>query len=124
MSLLDLYENSAAKNVVDARNQSEGALGVNYFDGDARTQGNNIVDSVQAQFTTRTPGNKVVELASDDTGTKGTWLAPAFNRYENFLGRVNLKSYKGKVVHIYDRSQNRFVDMNAGSSGVIRSYGL
>jgi len=122
MTLLDLYTQSNAKNVTDARQQSEGKLTVNYFDGEARGQGNNQPDSVQRQFTARPVGQKTIELSQEDDQTKGTWLAPAFNRYQDFLSRVNLRSYRGKIVHIFDRYNDQFVKLNEAAPGVIRRY--
>jgi len=122
MTLLELYNNSAAKNVVDARQQKEGQLAVNYFDGVPRDQGNNIADGVQNQFKARPIGQKTIELSQEDDQTKGTWLGPAFTKYNDFLSRVNLRQYHGKVVHLFDRYNDQFVKLNPAAPGVLRRY--
>lgn len=122
MSLIDMYNASNAKNVVDARVQSEGQKFFSYFDGEPRDQGNNIADKWQNQFKPRPVGQKTIELSQEDDATKGTWLPPAFMKYQDFLSRVNLRSYRGKVVHLFDKYNDQFVKLNPSAPGVIRHY--
>lgn len=121
-TLLEMYNTSAAKNVTDARTQSEGKKFFSYFDGIPRDQGNNIADQYQDQFKARTPGQKTISLSQEDDATHGTWLPPAFSKYQDFLSRVNLRSYRGKVVHNFTKFNDQFVKLNASAPGVIRNY--
>ena len=120
--ILDLYNSSNAPNVVNARNQSEGKLEANYFDGVARGPGNNIADQIQKEFSAREPGQKKIELAIEEDATRGSWLPPAFRMYDEFLNRVNLSSYHGKLVHIYDKYNKQFVKIFSQMPGVVRHY--
>jgi hypothetical protein len=117
-----MYNTSNAKNVADARVQSEGKLTVNYFDGEPRGQGNNQTDSIQNQFKARPVGQKTIELSQEDDQTKGTWLPPAFTKYQDYLSRVNFRQYRGKIVHLYDKYNDQFVKLNEAAPGVIRRY--
>jgi hypothetical protein len=117
-----MYNTSNAKNVEDARIQSEGKKAANYFDGEPRGQGNNQADVIQDQFKPRPVGQKTIELSQEDDQTKGTWLPPAFTKYQDYLSRVNFRQYRGKIVHLYDKYNDQFVKLNEAAPGVIRRY--
>lgn len=97
MSLKALYENWTFKPLIGVGNgndpikQSEGKVAVDY-----------LPNTYQSEVKNRTPGDKVVVQAVDDDTTKGTFNNPAALKHYSALYNSPLKTFKSKVVHLYN----------------------
>ena len=103
-----LYTDSTSPNVEKARLQSEGAQSVaaNSFDRES---------VFQANFTTRTRGDRTVELSNDpDTDLAGKFTGFAKEYYEEELKDVSSDFTK------YNRT-NKYLESHTEAPGIIRS---
>lgn len=101
MSLLDLYNNWNFKpaNSLGAnktpREQSQGKISVDF-----------LPNIYQTEVRNRIPGDKVVTQASDDDSTNGTFNTISAFKYYSSLYNSPLKTFKSKVVHLYNAQGN------------------
>lgn len=105
--LLDLYNNSKVDNVAKARQQSEAARSVDYFDRQ---------NEFSENFTTRNPGETTIQLSNDPTATRGNFTQRARDYYDEELNQITQERWKR-----YNRN-NRYIDRHQNSLGVTYSH--
>lgn len=97
MSLKDLYQSWKFRPIAGVGNgdnpvkQSEGKVAVDY-----------LPNTYQTEIKNRTPNDTIVLQATVDDATKGTFdTTSAFKYYSTLFGSP-LKTFKSKVVHLYN----------------------
>lgn len=118
-SLLDKYLNTKIDYIKKAQQQSLGELAGNYFDGEPRSQGNNIQDVYQREFFLQEPGRKYHPVSTEEDSTNGSWLPKGLFYYAELLDKN--RSWNGKVVHKYSQRERKshYVSVNEGTPGVV-----
>jgi len=97
MGLIEKYNTWAFKPVMSGNgnnpiNQSEGKVRVDY-----------LPNTYQTEVRNRTPGDKVVNQATADDATNGTFKTDtAFKYYTTLTTNTRLTQYKSKLVHRYN----------------------
>ena len=103
-NILKKYEESTAPSVVDARNQSDGQVAVDWYPND-----------FQNNFTTREKGNTLIPLSNVDDDTTGNFTEDALEHYEQEHTELAGDHHK------YNRSdsESHYVTKNSATPGII-----
>jgi len=96
MGLKEMYESWEFKPTMAGANntpqkQTEGDVAVDF-----------LPNTYQTEVRNRTPGDKVVTQATVDDTTTGTFSTTSAFRYYTTLFSSPLKTFKSKVVHLYN----------------------
>ena len=92
VGLLKKYLESTIDNVVKARQQAEGELGVD-----------NMPNDFQSEFQPREPGTKYYPQSPGEDDTFGRWLNKALLYYGSVVTDPLFSNYKDRLVHKYNQ---------------------
>jgi hypothetical protein len=101
MALKDIYEKWAFRPLAGVGagdtpvKQSEGKVKVDF-----------LPNTYQTEVRNRTPGDKVVNQATVDDATNGTFNTTSAFKYYSTLYSSPLKTFKSRVVHLYNAQGN------------------
>ena len=100
MGLKEIYDSWQFRPIMGGANktpkeQKDGKVSVDF-----------LPNTYQTEVRNRTPGDKVVSQATADDATNGTFSTNSAFKYYSTLFNSPLKTFKSKVVHLYNAQGN------------------